>query len=574
MLKFGKIVVLSQHYHQYLNNMKKSRIALIAAFALGCLSVHAQNKIENVNVTYGEELPNDKQKLVDIIGEANGKIYGLAMKGNDYILKIFDSATMAQKSASEIKLPELNDKEVDFEDIYLLNGKLYAIGSVYDKKKKEFNLLATPLSEDGKLGKEGITLFKAETEKKSERGRFDFRQTQDESGLLVMHSSMFNKEDAVKYEIKLFDDNLKPVFSTVEKVQFDDDKKDYSFFIADFQVALNDDVFIVINEGYRDSKKKERIERFEVHAYKSATGYKKEVIDIGIKDQNIVSCAIIPTDNVLRLTGFFSTVRESGRSNRQLRGVYAATVDLTTNKATNVKFNDFDFETKKKLIGERRAKKDKDVEPLYNIIQYFGREDGGIIMLSEYQYATYSSSGVGIGGIGVGMTSVNYTRNEIIVTSLAPDGSHEWSNVLPKQQDASASTMYAGVSFGASNGGSFAVGGTVNIPFAQLGQGPEYLGAMPIYKNGELSVIINDNVKNKGIIDIEEIKSMGNYNKSVPALFIFDKTGKITRKDPEEAVKNSLIIRPAIKYRKSDNEFIIYSSLRKSDKLGRMVLED
>lgn len=546
----------------------------MAALALSCLSMNAQNKIEKVNVTYGEELPNDKQKLVNIIGEANGKIYGLAMKGDNYILKIFDSKTMAQKSAKEIKLPELNDKEVDFEDIYLLNGKLYAIGSVYNKKEKIFNLVATPLSEDGKLGKEGITLFKAETEKKSERGRFDFRQTQDGNGLLIMHSSMFKKEDAVKYEIKFFDDNLQTVFSTVEKVQFDDNKRDFSFFIADFQVALNDDIFVVINEGYRDKKKKERVERFEVHAYKTANGYKKEVIDIAIKDQNIVSCAIIPTDDVLRLTGFYSTVRESGRANRQLRGVYAVTADLATNKTTNVKFNDFDYETKAKLIGERRAKKDKDVEPMYNIIQHFGREDGGIIMLSEYQDATYSSQGIGIGSVGVGMTNVNYIRNEIIVTSLAPDGSHEWSNVLPKQQDAAASTMYAGLAFGGSAGGSFAVGGTVRIPFAQLGQGPEYLGALPIYRNGELSVLINDHVKNKGIIDIEEIKSMGNYNKSVPSLFVFDKTGKITRKDPEEAVKNSLIIRPAIRHRKSDNEFIIYSSLRKSDKLGRMVLED
>jgi hypothetical protein len=554
--------------------MKKTGIALMAALALGCFSLNAQNKIEKINVTYGEELPNDKQKLVDIIGEANGKIYGLAMNGDDYVLKIFDSATMGQKSAKEIKLPELNDKEVEFERIYLLNGKLYAIGSVYNKKEKIYNLVATPLSEDGKLGSEGVVLFKAETEKKSERGRFDFRQTQDGNGLLVMHSSLFKKEDAVKYEIKFFDDNLKTVFSTVEKVQFDDDKKDYSFFLADFEVGLNDDVFVVVNEGYRDKKKKERVERFEIHAYKSANGYKKEIINVGIKDEAIVSCALIPTDDVLRLTGFYSTVRDSGRANTQLRGVYAATVDLKTNTTTNVKFNDFDFETKKKLIGERRAKKDKDVEPMYNIIHYFGRADGGIIVLSEYQNAIYSSSGVGIGGIGVGMTSVNYIRNEIIVTSLAPDGSHEWSNVLPKQQDASASTMYAGVSFVASGGGSFAVGGTVSIPFAQLGQGPEYLGALPIYRNGELSVLINDNIKNKGIIDIEEIKSMGNYNKSVPSLFVFDKTGKITRKDPEEAVKNSLIIRPGIKYRKSDNEFIIYSSLRKSDKLGRMVLED
>jgi len=167
---------------------------LFVALALGSLAANAQNKIENVNITYGKELPDDKQKLVDIIGEANGKIYGLAVKGKDtYVLKIFDSATMGQLSSHEIILPDLDDREVEFEDIYLLSGKLYVVGSVYNRKEKIYNLVASPLSEQGKLSKDGIILFKAEVEKKSERGSFYFRKTQDGNGLLVMHASMFKK---------------------------------------------------------------------------------------------------------------------------------------------------------------------------------------------------------------------------------------------------------------------------------------------------------------------------------------------------------------------------------------------
>ena len=108
----------------------------------------------------------------------------------------------------------------------------------------------------------------------------------------------------------------------------------------------------------------------------------------------------------------------------------------------------------------------------------------------------------------------------------------------------------------------------------ELGKGPEYLGAIPIYKNNQLNILFNDNVKNKGITNIEEIKSLGNYNNAVPSLFIFDNNGSITRKDPEEAIKNELVLRPAVYYRKSDKEYIIYASRKKKDKLGRMVLED
>jgi hypothetical protein len=107
-----------------------------------------------------------------------------------------------------------------------------------------------------------------------------------------------------------------------------------------------------------------------------------------------------------------------------------------------------------------------------------------------------------------------------------------------------------------------------------MGKGPEYLGAIPIYKNGQLNIIFNDNAKNKGITDIEKIKALGNYNNAVPSLFIFDEKGMITRKDPEEVVKNELVIRPGVYYRKNENELILYSSRKKQDKLGRLFLED
>jgi hypothetical protein len=545
---------------------------LFLSLMLGCITAEAQNSLEKVSLTYGEELPDDKQKIVKLIGEANNKIYGLGTNGkDDFVLKIFESGNMKLITSKPIVIPEMNDKEVDFEDIFLLNGKLYAIGSVYHKKDKIFTLVASPLSEEGKLGKDGIVLFKAAVAKKSDRGAFYFKQTQDENGLLIMHTALFDKEDAVKYEVKLFDDNLNAVFTNIEKVTFDDHKKDYEFTIADFDVNYKDDVFLVINESYRDNKKKEKVERFEIHAFKSDKNYAKEIINIDLKDKEIINCSMLSTaNNVVQLVGFYSSVRESGRANRELKGVYNATIDLATNTNTNLKFNEFDYATKVKLIGERRAKKGKDVKPLYNIHSIIEKNDGGLIILSEFQYVMYNRS-AGIGPLA--LTQVTYIKNEIIVTSLKPDGSLEWSNVLPKEQVASTSTLSVVLgTMGTS--GSFSVGMAVAIPFAQMGRGPEYLGCIPIYKNGELNIIINDNIKNKGITEIEDIKAMGNYNNAVPSLFIFDKTGKITRKDPEEAIKNELVLRPGVYYRKNQNEYIVYSSRKKKDKLGRMILQD
>lgn len=543
-----------------------------ALFVLCSISLNAQNKIDKINMTYGEELPDDKQKIVKIIGEYNNKIYALGFKGKEeYFLKVFESSTMKIISSNPIIIPQISDREIDFEDVFLLNGKLYAIGSVYNKKEKIFNLVGSEISEKGVISSKSVTLFNATVAKKSERGGFYFKQSQDEGALLIMHASKFPKEDAVKYDIKLFDENLTTLFSNEEKVTFDDSKKDFEFTISDFELNFQDDIFLVINESYRDSKKKEKVEKFQVHIFKRANGYKKEVVDINFKDKEIINCKMMSTNkNTLLIAGFYSSVRENGKANKELKGIYNATINLANNVNENLKFNEFDYETKVKLIGERRAKKGKDVKPLYNITHIIEKNDGGLIVLSEYQLV-YVGQSSGIGPLA--FTPITYTKNEIIITCLKPDGSLDWSNVLPKEQSAAVTTLSLAFSF-ASGNGNFAVGGSMMIPLAQMGKGPEYLGAIPIYKNGVLNIIFNDNVKNKGITNIEEIKSLGNYNNAVPSLFIFDEKGSITRKDPEEVIKNELVLRPGIYYRKSDNELIIYSSRKKLDKLGRLVLEN
>lgn len=543
---------------------------LTTCFFILTLSVFSQNKIENINLTYGDELPDDKQKIIKIIGETNNKIYALALKGkSNFYIKTFSSNEMKLLSSKVIQIPELKDKEVDFEEVFLLNDKLYVVGSVYDNKNKIFNLTATEVNENGSLSKDSKVLFNAEVAKKSKKGEFYYKVSPDESTLLVMHTSLFSKEDAVKYDIKLFDKEMNTLFSNVEKVSFDDSKKDYEFTISDFEVNFQNDVFLVINESYRDSKKKEKVEKFEVFTFKASKNYQKEVVKIDAKGKEVINCSLLSTNkNTLKLVGFYSSVRENGKANKELKGVYNATVNLLDNSVQMTKFNEFDFATKVKLIGERRAKKGKDVKPLYNIHTIIEKNDGGLVLLSEYQLV-YVGSSQGIGPLSV--TPVTYTKNEIIITSLKPDGSHEWSNVLPKEQSATVSTLSIGLGFASSNG-SFTVGGAIQIPLTQLGSGPEYLGAIPIYKDGKLSVLINDNVKNKGITDIEEIRSLGNYNNAVPALFEFNDRGEIFRKDPEEVIKNELVLRPGVYYRKYENEFIVYSSRKKKDKLGRLLL--
>ncbi|MEM5565951.1 hypothetical protein WNY78_12590 [Psychroserpens sp. AS72] len=545
-------------------------LLLVASFT----TVNAQGELGPITITHGKEIEEDKEKIVRIAGEANGKIYTLATKGKNFYIKVFSSTDMDLISVNEIEMDDFKDKEPVFEEIAVLNNKVYIIGSVYDKKNKINNLLAVEISEEGKLTTNTIKLFSTKVTKNRERGAFYFKHSPNQDKLLIMHASLFDKEEIMQYEIKLVNENLDIVTSHLERVSFED-RKDLEFTIADFDLTFEDDIFLVINESYRDRKAKKNIEKFEVHAFKKANGFTQEVINIDFTGKEVINCEMLMTaNNTLNLVGFYSSVNKRGKANWKLKGIYSATINASSNEVTNLKFNVFDFETKAKLIGERRAKKDKDIPPYYSTHSLIEKEDGGLIFLAEYRQSIIGrSSGIGIGGLGVTFTPITFITNEIIVTSLNADGSVEWANVLAKEQTASFTTMSIGM-YGFASGSNFSVGVGVSIPVAVLGKGPEYLGAIPIYTNGELTVVFNDNKKNMGITDIEEIKKLGNYNKAIPTAFTFNKgNGDITRIDPEELQKDQLILRPGVYHIITNKEYLIYSSRRSQDKLGRMTLD-
>lgn len=213
-------------------------------------------------------------------------------------------------------------------------------------------------------------------------------------------------------------------------------------------------------------------------------------------------------------------------------------------------------------------KKGKDVKPLYVTHSLVEKNDGGLILLSEYQLVVQGKAS-GIGPLS--FTPITFINNEIIVTSLKPDGTVAWSNVIAKKQKAAYTTMSLGI-FGFSNQGNFSVSAGISVPLAVMGKGPGYLSAMPIYHKGKLTVIFNDNPKNYGVTDIDDIKWLGNYNKAVPAAMTSNDDGSILRMDQEDVEKYQLVLRPRVFHRVSTSEYIIYSSRKSKDKLGRMTI--
>lgn len=547
----------------------KKILLLTAILCFTVTTVFGQGKIGPISITHGQEIKDDSQKIVRIAAEIDGIIYSLAIKGKKYFIRTFNSSDMSNLTTEEIVLPELSKKELFFEDIKEIDGRIYVFGSDFDKKTKESNLFGIEVNKDGTIKKDIVQLFSTSVTKKKERGAFYFRSSPQKDKLLILHASLFDKEEVIQYHIKLFNGDLEYDMDQLEKVPFKD-RRDLEFSIADYEVDENANVFVAINESYRNKKTKTNIEKLEVHSFKPSNDYKKEVVKIDIKNKEIISAAMMVTgDGMLNIVGFYSSVKKSGKPNKDFKGVYAGVVNTKINEVASIKFNEFDLETKIKLIGERRAKKGKDVKPYYTTHTLIEKEDGGLLMLAELR-AVVIGKAAGIGPLAV--IPYTFITKEVIISSFNEDGSIAWTNVVPKDQIASFTQLSLNLFIGVGSGG-LAVGGGVSFPLTVLGKGPEYLSIMPIYKDGKLTVLFNDSEKNVGVTDIEEVKRMTRYNKALPTAFVYDKEGNMERIDQENAEDKQLILRPGVYLRTSPSDYIIYSSRRSVEKLGRLKVE-
>lgn len=449
--------------------MKKITFLFVLVLFIASAS-YAQNRVGEIEFSFGEKIDEQRGKLVKIVGETSDRIYALGLRGKkNFYINTFSSEDMSLISNILIELPEINDRDLEFEEMLMVGTKIYAIGSFYDRRNKESNLIAIEISQEGKLTGNEHILFSIQVDRHSERGAYFFRRSHDGDQLLAMHVSILKKQDMIQYQVKLLDENMEVSLNHNEQLPYEA-KNGGHFGIEDYDVSPYGDVFIVINESYRDRKLKKHIENFELHSFKKNNDYNKEVLKLNVSDNYIVNCKMrVGFDNVVQMVGFYGETTSKGRTKGKLKGIYNININTVNNTVGNQKFNEFDLETRIKILGERRANRGRDLNPLYSINNIILRADGGVIVLSEFQtIAVGNSSGIG----PLSFTPITYTSNEIIVTSLDENGNLEWSNVVPKEQVVSTTVFSVGFVAFIGTGSGVSVGSGFTIPISEMGRGP------------------------------------------------------------------------------------------------------
>ncbi|MCH2216934.1 MAG: hypothetical protein MK076_02470 [Flavobacteriales bacterium] len=543
--------------------MKKLLLLLV----ITSFSLTAQINVGKISLDFGETTSEKDGEIIIIAGEKNGNIYALARRKKDFYSQTFDATTKNLKSSTRLDFDKINGGKLLVEDLAFIGDKLYLMLSYFDKKNKTYNFIAKEIQKNTIV--RTIYLLSAKVDNRSNKCTFVFTKSYDNFNYLVAHVGLDDRKNQLKYSVKLFDDRLAKVFDDSYINTFNK-KNNHLFDFSDVQVNEHGDVLIATTESYRDKKKKTNINNITIHSYLANRNYEQELTKITLTGKRAVNCSLIETkDNTLHAIGFYSNLKKNGKAKITVEGIYDIAFDYEKGKVIKKNFNDFTLEIKKQLIGERRAKNGKDLKPFYTNIAFVERENGGVIVLSEFKLI-FESGSTGFGPLSV--TSYSYNTNEIIVTALNKDGTLDWSNVIPKEQRAIVSEVGLSI-FGFASSGGASVSASAYFPLAVISKGPEFLSAIPIYHNGQLTVIVNDDPRNIGITKMDDVKKVKNINKMIPVAFTFDEqTGAISRIDPKNFEKKQIVLRPFVIFEKSSKNYLIYGGNKKGNAIGELKL--
>lgn len=531
----------------------------------------AQLSVGNIGLEFGEDISEVDGNIISIAGVKDDIIYTLSKKSNTFYLQTFDFSSKKNLKSKVLDLDKINGNKVYIEDVVVIENLVYVMVSYYNKDKKENVFSAIEVSENLDLGT-AKTVLAVPVESRKKQGIFLFEPSYDEINYMVTHININDRKELLSYEFVMLDAAMNEIVTDNHSVNFEN-RKNLAFDFADFGVNERGDIFIVYTESYRDKQKKTTINTVSLHTWYNNNNYTSEQIEINLEGKRVVNCDLIYTENQIQLVGFYSDLRKSGRSEFGIEGVFDIAINTDNNSITKKTFNDFTVETKSKLIGERKAQKGKNLSPFYKNTHLIERDNGGVIVLSEYYLRIEGgSSGVSIGGVGLGVTTFIYDTNEIIVTALNADGTLDWSNVVPKEQRVKVSVLFAGLGAAVGNN-NFSVSAALMFPITSFGDGPEYVSSMPFYDNNVLTILVNDDPKNIGITDMDDVKRVKSINKMIPVAFEFDDaTGTMKRVDPKDFEKKQIVFRPGVRYQYSDTEAIIYGSSKNETRLGTLKL--
>lgn len=539
--------------------MKLFKSALTITLALFLSSTTFGQEIEWGNIQkskWNSFSPN-------IISDDKDNLYGYFYQVGKLHLTSYSRSNF--KSNYDELIPKLkaDGVPVKIEKLTVLQDHFIIIGSYFKKEKsskKSFRSNIVAFKVDKKTGILDPThteLFSVEVEKKSRRGDFDVYVSENNTKILINHTSYYKKKKRTITRFKLFNNNLeleeeftedfkkRDEPNTIDKINdliIDNEGSIY------YLVGLSKFVSLDANKGYEKWEENINIEKAKPGSVITRLRYTFD------KDENI---------NVF---GFYREQKAG------LKGVYTLKLDYLTKEIIHSELSDFDNDFLNNLKSNRQKKRETkgkvvNVSDFFNAIDMIPQADGSMAVSAETRTHTirYTDDG------DMFETAI---YNSMVAMKLNPDGKLSWSKYIPKKQ------LFWQVGIGGRYGGAVTVSGSwlflgsfgVKLLFsANSEKYVKHFGSVSGVKNGKLIVIYNDHKANTANTPKEKRKTMKTVGSARPVAKIYDiETGSVEQKEVRNGKQKDAPFAPAVSYKTTDGSIVVFGQKGKKFKFGEL----
>jgi hypothetical protein len=488
---------------------------------------------QTVNLNWGPEMARPKKTDIGgLIGADKTSFYCLRNKfslfgGAETSLEKYNKSSLQLEYVKEFELPKVKEKKLNFERVYILQGKMLVFASRYDKDEdKNYAYVQKVNTSTGAMEGTPREIDYISATKRRNAGSFDFIMSEDSSKILLLHNEPFEKYGNEKFSYKVLDANANELWSAALELPY----KDKAFAISNYRVDNDGNVFMMasIEKEKGEKEKKKPKYRYELISYIYKTKSIKET-EITLDDKFIsdISFRINEKGNIV-IGGFYSNKSSDG-----LAGTFFLAMDKESRKVISSGYKDFTTEFLGEFMSARKAEKHKELYN-YSIDYLVTKSDGGVLMVAEqyYMYTTTTCDSK-----GNCRTNYHYCYNDIIVVSVNPDASIAWVKKVPKYQHSVNDNGY-------------------------------YSSYTMDVVGDKLYLIYNDNPKNL-LVDATKVKN-GITKKMVTVLAVVDSKGNLERNVMFSAKDAKIFTRPKISLTLGPKESLFYAIKGKKYKFGRI----
>jgi len=370
--------------------MKRLIYALMLALPSLCTSA------QQVTVSWGEESKQELEFRSFVPDNADGMIklcfdvkkgFLKAPTYTPVLTRFSNSLTQLNERSIEV-----DDKNISFNDLLSVKGKLFLFSNQYDKDAKTTTYFCQPMNIQtldpvGQL----INLGAFDAVKKTSQTSVGYAFSKDSSKVLMFGQAPFEKGANERYYICVLDNNMKKLWEKTIELPYLD-----KFVTFEESLITNDGKVGVLIKHYDQEVSKETVKKDGV----KVPSYKEKLLIYGKDDTKPVEYVLdindkfvhsleLTDDNASNLV-LFGLYKE--KSNGYISGFFTATFDKKSNKVTTANVNQFPADLVNQIkIDKQGSDKEKDpgLYDAFALADVEERDNGSKDFILEYSSEVY-----------------------------------------------------------------------------------------------------------------------------------------------------------------------------------------